>query len=341
MTAGRDLVASTEAALDYFAYLNDYFDGDWLLTIAAYNAGEGTVKRAIERNASRGQPTDFWHLDLPAQTEAYVPRLLAVRDLIAEPEAHGITLPEIPNERAIRTVELEGQIDLSLAAELAGISTDALYRLNPGYNRWATPPEGPDRLVVPAQRAERFRQGLAARAPSERMRWQRHEVARGDTLGEIADRYHTSVAMLRDLNDLNGNLIRVGDELVVPASGRPVQGQRLAGRGGGGERALQHEVQPGDSLWAVARRYDVTVDQLVAWNQLSPDTVLQPGDTLRIRQGGEAGGAGQSVYTVRKGDSLYRIAREFDVRVADLRRWNGIDRGDYLRPGQQLQVQAR
>ncbi len=343
----RDFVAATEAALDYFAYLHEFFDGDWLLAIAAYNAGEGTVQRAVERNRRRGEPTDFWHLDLPAQTEAYVPRLLALRDIVAAPAVNGITLPDIPNERAIGVVQVDGQIDLALAADLAGITTERLYRLNPGYNRWATPPEGPHRLVLPADRTARFREGLAATAPSERMRWQRHRVAQGDTLGQIADQYHTSVSVLRDVNDLNGNLIRAGEQLVVPVSGRPTDASAIAARNSSNAGARRHTVQSGESLWAIAQRYDVNIDALAAWNGLSKNATLHPGDTLTVRRNGAApvsGGPGrdriQSVsYTVRRGDSLYRIARRFNVQVADLRRWNDLP-GDYLRPGQRLELKV-
>lgn len=342
--ARRDTVAATEAALDYFAYLHEFFDGDWLLAVAAYNAGEGTVRQAVRRNERRGKPTDFWHLDLPAQTEAYVPRLLAVRDVVRHPAAHDVSLPEIPDQSRVAVVKMDGQIDLALAADLAGISTERLYRLNPGYNRWATPPEGPHRLVIPADRAERFREGLAATAPSERVRWRRHRVASGDTLGEIAQEYHTDVSVLRDVNDLSGNLIRVGQELVVPVAGRPRDSGRLAGRiGGSGEPPMRHEVQPGDSLWAIARRYDVSVDDLTAWNDIAASTTLHPGETLIVRRGGgrTAGNREQRVvYTVRKGDSLYRISREFNVRVADLRRWNAIEQGEYLQPGQRLNLRV-
>ncbi|MQM39848.1 Cell division suppressor protein YneA [wastewater metagenome] len=402
----RDTVAATKAALDYFAYLNEFFDGDWLLAIAAYNAGEGTVQRAVRRNERRGEPTDFWHLDLPAQTEAYVPRLLAVRDVVRHPAAHNVSLPEMADRPQVAVVTVDGQIDLALAADLAGISTETLYRLNPGYNRWATPPDGPHRLVVPADRAERFREGLAATAPSERMRWRRHRVARGDTLGEIASKYHTDVSVLRDVNDLNGNLIRVGQELVVPVAGRPEDSGRLARQtGGGGNPPMRHEVQPGDSLWAIARRYDVSVDDLTAWNDLPSNATLQPGETLVVGRGSKvaktppvrhtvqsgdslwtiarrydvtvdeltawndlganatlhpgqtlvvrrntgSGGSDRSgsgnheqrvVYTVRKGDSLYRIAQAFNVRVADLRRWNALDQGEYLQPGQRLKLRV-
>ncbi|MFW5969903.1 MAG: transglycosylase SLT domain-containing protein, partial [Halofilum sp. (in: g-proteobacteria)] len=153
----RDVVSSTDAALDYLEYLHDFFDGDWLLAIAAYNGGEGTVQRAVRVNAAKGQPTDFWHLDLPAQTRKYVPRILALRAILAEPDEYGIALPEMPEEEALTVVELDDQVDLALAAEMAEMPLEALHRYNAGYNRWATPPDGPYRLAVPKEQADILR----------------------------------------------------------------------------------------------------------------------------------------------------------------------------------------
>jgi membrane-bound lytic murein transglycosylase D len=159
----RDVTAATEAALDYLTYLNEMFDGDWLLALAAYNAGEGTVSRAIKRNRQAGRATDYWSLDLPRETMHYVPRLLAVSEIVAHPERHDIALTPISNEPAVAVVDLEHQVDLALAAELAEIDIETLYALNPGFNRWATAPEGPHRLK-PACRRHRVTPGCAGSA---------------------------------------------------------------------------------------------------------------------------------------------------------------------------------
>ena len=152
----RDVIASTQAALDYLDKLQQQFDGDWLLALAAYNSGEGTVGRAITKNRKAGKPTDFWHLDLPPETSAYVPKLLAISAMVANPQKYGISLEPLPAQAGFEVVPTGGQLDLAVAAELAGMETDELHRLNPGFNRWATRPDGPHRLAIPADKAPDF-----------------------------------------------------------------------------------------------------------------------------------------------------------------------------------------
>ena len=142
----RDIVASTGAALDYLQQLHRRFD-NWELALAAYNCGGGTVSKAIRRNQKKGLATDFWSLQLPKETRAYVPKLLAVSRLIRDAEQHDLELPPLPNLPVFAEVKLGSQIDLAQAAKLSSISTQELYQLNPGFNRWATDPDGPPSLV--------------------------------------------------------------------------------------------------------------------------------------------------------------------------------------------------
>ena len=358
----RDVIAATDAALTYLAHLNELFDGDWLLALAAYNGGQGTVMRAQKRNARAGLPTDYWSLDLPRETMGYVPRLLAISEIIMQAEDYGIDLYPIANAPVVDVVELEHQVDLALAAELAGIDMETLYRLNPGYNRWATAPGGPHRLLLPIDRIAAFNEGLAQTPPQSWMRWERHRIASGETLGEIAARYHITVADLQAANDINGHIIRAGDHLLVPVASRPAgnytlsAGQRLAATRStpqDGRSRLDYTVRAGDSFWAIAQRHDVGVRELARWNGMAPGDTLAVGRQLTIwtENAGSGNASGlaairsdnrlQSVtYTVRQGDSLYRIANRFKVQVADLQRWNGISEGAYLQPGQRLRLQV-
>ncbi len=363
----RDVIAATDAALTYLAYLNDMFDGDWLLAIAAYNGGEGTVSRAMQRNAAAGKPTDYWSLDLPRETMAYVPKLLAISELLADPQPHGIELFSIANEPVIEVVELDHQVDLALAAELAGIDIETLYRLNPGYNRWATAPSGPHRLLLPRERVADFNTRLAQTPQESWMRWERHQIAAGETLGEIAARYHITVSDLQAANDLNGHIIRAGGHLLVPVASRPSSSYTLSAaarqdatrsRQREGRSRQNYTVQPGDSFWVIARRYGVGVRELARWNGMAPGDTLAVGAELAIwtdeqtsnstrlasrttERATMPGNRLQSVtYTVRSGDSLYRIAQRFNVAIGDLQRWNSIGEGAYLQPGQRLRMQV-
>jgi membrane-bound lytic murein transglycosylase D len=158
----RDVLASTRAALDYLEKLNEMFDGDWLLSVAAYNCGEGAVQRAIRKNEAREKPTDFWALDLPRETRQYVPNLIAVSKIVAEPEKHDVTLSYISNRPYLQNVNVGTQINLNLAAKLAGLSTHEFNRLNPGYRLGVTDPDGPHLLTLPIDKVDNFKQQLTA-----------------------------------------------------------------------------------------------------------------------------------------------------------------------------------
>ncbi|MDN3518990.1 LysM peptidoglycan-binding domain-containing protein [Aquisalimonas lutea] len=356
----RDVLASTEAALDYLERLGEMFDGDWLLALAAYNAGEGRVMAAVRQARSNGKPTDFWHLSLPRETRQYVPRLLAISELIKDPRAYGLELVSIPDEPYLDVVALDSQIDLALAADLAGISIEELYRLNPGFDRWATDPQGPHRIAVPIDKAEPLRNELASLSPDERMRWHRHKIQPGDNLRAIARQYNTTVRVLQQTNDINGHLIRAGEHLMVPTASADSGAYSLSAsnrlsrqqnRERPGQR-VDYTVRSGDTLWDLSRRYNVDMGNLAEWNGMAPGDPLRPGQELVIwvRDGSVQEVASgpprsepvmQSInYRVRRGDSLYAIAQRFNVSVQQLQRWNNIDPDSYLQPGDTLSLKV-
>jgi peptidoglycan lytic transglycosylase D len=359
----RDIVASTNAALDYLQYLHNQFNNDWLLALAAYNSGSGTVSHAIERNRRRGLPTDFWHLDLPAETRAYVPRLLAICQLVATSGNLGVDLPPIPNAPYLTEVDAGGQIDLATAAKLAGITNEQMYLLNPGFNRWATDPNGPYKLLVPIDKKQEFTSALATLPPHDRVQWATHKVANGDTLGGIARHYHTTVAVIRDLNGIHGNLIRVNQMLLIPVARKTMADATLVAEARvarlphyGHDRYISHgqvvhHVKPGESLWTIARHFNVRVADLMHWNGLKSNDILRVGQKLTIRPQHSRGLDTASVdgpgsrhvqrtifYTVRQGDSLSSISSRFRVSVAEIASWNAIDKNEYIHAGEQLKL---
>lgn len=274
----RDVIDSTAAAIAYMQYLNKLFDGDWLHTLAAYNAGEGTVGKAIARNRAANKPTDFWSLELPQQTRNYIPSLLALAEVLRRPDQYGVELPEIANEPYFEIVELEGVINLQTAAQLAGVDKDELLQLNPAVRRGTLSPEGPHRLLVPAQKHDLFLDSLAALPQSDWMPVTFHTVQRGDTLSAIAQRYRVEVASLQSINSLTGTVIRVGQRLQVPGDGAADSDRAVAQT----SPPRQHLVKPGDNLWTISRRYNVSVDKLARWNQLDHRATLKPGQKLAL-----------------------------------------------------------
>jgi membrane-bound lytic murein transglycosylase D len=323
-----------------------------LLALAAYNTGEGNVARAVDRARAAGRPTDFFSLSLPAETRGYAPKLLAIRDLVADPETWSVRFQPVANEPFLGIVELDGQIDLALAAEVAAMPLDELYLLNPGFNRWATDPDGPHRLVLPVSQVAVFNERIVDVPADQRVGWLRHRVAPRETLGALARRYRTTVDELQRINELRGTMIRVGQDILVPSPARPAGAYTLSAPARlaatqaetrGGQRT-DYIVRRGDSLWAIGQRHNVTVRELAAWNGMAPNDTLREGQQLVVWTEGRASGPNPAnttrslSYTVRRGDSLARISRRFRVTVDDLVRWNRIDPDRYLQPGQRLQL---
>ncbi len=355
----RDIVASTHAAIRMMKDLHRAFGGDWLLALAAYNSGQGTVKRAIRKNKRRGKPTDFWHLDLPRETRGYVPKLLAISAIVDQPAKYGVTLTPIANAPYMMAVDTDSQIDLALASELADISLEELYMLNPGFNRWATDPKGPHRLMVPVDNVDLFATNLAELPDKERVAWERHRVRKGETLLTLADKYHTTVSLIKEVNAIRGNMIRERQNLVIPVSTRKRSNYTLSAEQRlrslqntrrKGKSKITYRVRNGDTLWDISRRYKVGVRALAKWNGLAPRDTLRAGQKLVIwsKEGGyvrakakfsphDARLVTQKIgYRVRNGDSLARISRKFKVSINDVVRWNRLDSKKYLQPGQRL-----
>jgi len=354
----RDVVAATQAALDYLTALHDMFDGDWLQAIAAYNCGEGNVARAIRRNRAAKKKTDFWNLKLPAETRSYVPRLLAMRDIVANPEKYGLSIEGIPDIPYFAKVETGGQISMEVAAELAGITTDEMYSLNPAYHRWATDPTGPHLLLVPVESADAFKESLLQLTPDQRMRVERYTVRSGDTLSSIALRFGTTAQHLRELNEMGtSNTVLPDAELRVPSAvaALPPQVLQAAARVDARSRRSRdvravHVVRKGDSLWSIAHRHNMDVVTLASLNRLDPTDTLRTGQRLMLHpaelqesavdSGVDTPQGRRVTYVVRRGDTLSEIASTLRVSVSNLKSWNNIS-GSAIRIGQKLIAYVR
>ncbi|MCA1767148.1 MAG: LysM peptidoglycan-binding domain-containing protein, partial [Idiomarina sp.] len=353
----RDVFAATHAALDYLQALHRYFDGNWMHALAAYNSGEGRVAAAIRKNERLNKPTDFWNLSLPRETRAYVPKLLALSEILANSEEYGIAWYPIENQPKLEVVETPAQIDLALAADMADMPLDVLHQYNSGYNRWATAPNGPHRLLLPNQNAEKFKQALNETEPKDWLSWTRHEVKSGESLLTISNKYNTSVDVIQQVNDISSHIIRAGEHLLVPVATLNIENYKLSkdqrredrqDQKRSGKR-IEHIVQSGDTLWDLSRAYSVNLRDLARWNSMAPGDYLRPGQELVVWTEAEPSSAVQSGinsimrnirYRVRSGDSLARIADKFNVTIRQIEQWNNIQRNRYLQPGQMLKLKV-
>jgi membrane-bound lytic murein transglycosylase D len=343
----RDIVESTRAALDYLQYLHDEFNGDWLLAIAAYNCGEATVERAARHNRAAGRPVDFWSLRLPRETRAYVPKLLAMKRLVHDPATYGLEISPIPNQPYFARVATAGQINLKIAGQLANVSPDELYELNPAFHRWATDPSGPPYLLLPVDSADVFAASIEQLSADQRLGVVHYDVVHGDSVASVAAQFHTSVNVIRELNAFPAGRLTVGMDLRVPSAvpELPAKVVLAAARIDGSDRASRRPhvqiVRRGDSLWAIARRHGMNVNTLAQMNGLRPGDTLRAGQHIRLAGGGVSAGsrhARRVVYTVRSGDTMVEIAQQFQCSVPQLRAWNGLGAHSPIHAGQKLRV---
>jgi membrane-bound lytic murein transglycosylase D len=291
----RDVLASTRAALDYLEKLHEMFDGDWLLAVAAYNCGEGAVGRSIRKNQARDKPTDFWSLDLPRETRQYVPNLIAVSKIVAEPEKHEVKLSYISNRPYLQNVNVGTQINLNLAARLAGLSTHEFNRLNPGYRLGVTDPDGPHLLTLPIDKVDDFKQKLTAipvetllsgitqpKPKLERIQEGSEETA-SDTDVAVAE---TTVVARAEVSKPEREYVAAPRRVVPPPRmaklSQPAAPKLLEPK----KKLTTHTVKNGDTLWTIARNYKVSVEELTRLNGLpKKGKALQFGKKLTIPGG--------------------------------------------------------
>lgn len=369
----RDVYASTKAATTYLKELSETFDGDWLLALASYNCGKGKVRKSIEKNEDRNLPTDYWSLSLPQETLDYVPRLLAIARIFANAEEYNIHLQHIPNKPYFEVVDIKAPLDLRKAAQLANTPFDKFLKLNPGFNRSCTAPQGPHRLLVPVEKAQLFKKNLAQLPFGERVNLaqlnvdkhvptrhvaekaadvrreefhlaaSRYKVKAGENLSAIANRYHTTIKTLRQANHLAGNSVKSG--MVIQIPGRHSTDAPFIASASKTQIASNHAylVKKGDTFWNISQRFSVSPKDLAQWNKISLKTALVAGRKLTIKPVNQQLASSSSAirlvhYTVGKGDTLTKISKKFNVTVNDLRKSNSDMLIKGLRPGLKLKV---
>jgi membrane-bound lytic murein transglycosylase D len=343
----RDVDAATDAALDYLSYLNQLFDGDWYHALAAYNSGEGRIARSIARNEKAEKSTDLFSLSLTQETNRYVPKLLALADVLANKEKYGLTIPRIANQPVLTLVEPNEQLDLRTAANYAGIDYQTLREFNPGYNQWATSPSGAQQLLIPLANIDQFNQKLDNNR-GRGVQVSQYKVKRGDTISTIALRYNISTKALRQTNKLNSHMITVGQTLLIPTdrSNSPATlNQEVAMTSSIESEPINtikaepqnHTVKNGDTLWNIAKRYNVSHLAIAQWNNIKPTSTLKIGQTLLLDTSLPNQVVSETVrYQVQEGDTISEIAMKFKLNSHDIIKWNNLSSRTVLKIGQTL-----
>lgn len=282
--ARRDIVDSTAAALEY---LKDVYDmhGDWHLALASYNWGENAVARALEKNRAAGLPLDYSSINMPQETRHYVPKLQALKAIIADPKVFGIDLDPIPNQPYFATVTKTRDIDVRLAARLAEMPVEEFVALNPGFNRPLIPVNVNPRIVLPADRVEVFHANLLKHDDKGLVSWQTYAPKKGESLEAIARRFSVGLAQLKEVNGITPRNRAIPALLVVPMNGAATAGKRLPIMfappiAAPQPRTSVHRVKAGETLASIAARYRVSVEDLRRWNPIGR---LQVGQALKIQ----------------------------------------------------------
>ena len=306
----RDVLASTDAALNYLEKLYGMF-GDWQLALAAYNWGEGSVQRAIAKATAAGQPTDFNSLSayMPAETRNYVPKLQAVKNIIAAPAEYGIVLPKVDNQPYFVTIRKTRDIDVQVAAKLAELPMDEFKALNPQFNRPVIIGSADTQILLPKSNAEKFKSNLGkwTQALSS---WTAHKVTTArERIETIAAKFRTTPEVIREVNNIPPRMVlKAGSTILVP---RPEEQEKDIAEGVAESATLAMEpdspptrrisVKVGrhDTLASIAARNGVSVEQLKSWNKLSRDTVAR-GQSLALHVPGQIRVVRASTTTARR-----------------------------------------
>lgn len=281
----RDVVSATTGALDYLQKLHDQF-GDWELALAAYNCGEGAIARAQQRNRAQGLPVNYTSLKIPLETRNYVPKLLAIKNIVADPARFGLSLTAIENQPYFAAISSNEQMDVTMFAELADISVEEFVALNPAHNRPVILQDHNDLILLPIAHVETFLANLEANK-KPLLSWQSYQPKKGERLSTLAPKLGLSLATLKSVNGLSARTdVSSGQTLLVPLQGSettellPFNEHLTASYDN--DRELTHTVRSGETLASIAKRYHVKLANLKSWN--SSTRKIHVGQTLKIVQ---------------------------------------------------------
>ena len=330
----HDPFASTIAAVKYLEYLYKRFDKDIYLTLAAYNAGPSLLDKKIRQNKRKGSPIDFRSLELPEQTKDYIPKYIALRELILNSKRYEIILPDIPYEPVVTKVVIPGQVEIFALSEYLQIKPELLYKLNAGYTKWASAPKDESIFYIPINKQELFSKNNPF-DNFDQINWISHNIQEGDSLWALAKKYNTEVKIVKEINYLKSDVLKIGNNLLIPLS-KTESNSFIPYE--------LHIVSEGDTLWSISSLYNLDINDIARMNNIDPDSFLQLGQQLSIGNKNIHRNMESKkrtiLYSVKQGDSLYKISELFDVSIKSIKDINEF-KNSTLMPGQIIKVAIR
>ena len=331
----HDPYRSSQAAVGYLKYLYNRFGQDIYLTLAAYNAGPTLLDRRINQNKRRGLETDFWSLSLPNQTKEYVPKYVALKELVFNAEKYELLLPDIPNSPVVRQIKIPGQVEIITLSEFLDIKPELLYKLNAGYTKWASAPKDESIFYIPIDKYFLFESEANPFQDTNQINWISHVVESGDSLWALASKYDTEVQIIEQINFLNNDLLTIGSTLLIPLSKTPTNNFIPY---------EMHIVSEGDTLWDIANTYNLQVSDLAKMNSIDERSYLQLGQQLTIGNKNIHRNIESKkrtiLYSIKQGDNLYKISELFDVTIKSIEEINDF-KDESLMPGQIIKIAIR
>ena len=328
----HDPLISTEAAVKYLAYLHQRFGKNLNYTLSAYNGGPTLLEKKIKLNKRMGKSVDYKKLGLPQQTQEYVPKFKAILELVVNAEKYGIELPPFPDRSVLGQITLDGQIEIFAFSEFAELQPEFIYKLNAGYTKWASPPGKTTMFNVPIELVDTLAQKKDQFSQANQINWVTHKVAKGDSLWKIAANYDTEVEVLKKVNYLQSNVLNLNQELLIPLSNS--QNQTFI-------PYQAHIVSEGDTLWNIGLKYSIAPNEIAKNNGLQMSSALKIGKELNIGNKNIYRTIQSKkrtiLYSVKQGDSLYRIANIFNIQIEDILSINAIENNE-IKPGQVIKI---
>ena len=331
----HDPFRSTHAAIGYFKYLFERFDNDIYLALAAYNAGPTYLDRQIKKNYRRGIDTDFWSLSLNSQVTEYIPKYVALREVVFNSEKYNVNLPFVPVESVVQKIEIPGQVEILTLSEYLDIKPELIYKLNAGYTKWASAPKDKSIFYVPIEKTFLLDSPDSPFENVNQINWISHVVVSGDSLWKLAKKYDTEVRIIKEINYIDSDLLSINDTLLIPLS---------KSKSNNFIPYEMHIVSEGDTLWDLSKKYNIDIEDLIRMNSLKKDSYLQLGQQLTIGNKNIHRNIESKkrtiLYSVKQGDNLYKISDLFDVTVESIKEINDFETSD-LMPGQIIKIAIR